>query len=222
MIKIVIPYRDRLDYLRLTLATLKESARGHDIHVTLYNTCPKKEENNLGILEEFDSIEVKNIICKNIDTLIPKVIDDAFKNVHDEYIILLDSDTVVHPKAIEKFLQMYNDLPQMGLGTLFNTMEHPFNVIIRPEQTYGIKLTIGGFGCIIKRRAWIKYGKKIRQHWDVEMSNNIAKSGEFNVYCSINSYLEHIGYSGTHRRNDLGHPMSIDRASNFFNENEKG
>lgn len=221
MIKIIVPYRGRYDYLRITMSTLKESIRGLDARIVLYNTCPVDMEHSLDIFSEIDRLEVKNITCKNIDTILPKVINDAFASADDDYIILLDSDTLVHPKAITQFVSMYNDLPDLGLGTLFNTETHEFSSILKPAQKYGIKRTIGGFGCLIKRSAWDEYGKHIKDGWDVEMSNNIADSPKYNVYCTVNSYLEHIGISGTHARCEIGHPLSIDRASNFFDEHEK-
>ena len=215
--RIAIPFRGRLEYLKLTLATLKEAMRGQDIPITLYNTCPTKEGNNLDIIAEMEHVEIKNITCSSIDTIIPKVITDAFNISEDDYVILLDSDSIVHPKAIEKFKEMADECPDLGLGTLFNTATHPF---IEKGDKYGTKRTIGGFGCLINRYAWNQYGKRIKTHWDVEMSNNISDSNEFHVYCTIHSYLEHMGFSGTHRHGtleELGEPHSIDRASNFFN-----
>src|SRR4030066_157943 len=142
---IVIPFNSRLNYLKITLATL----------------------------------------------------NDAMSTYVDDYMILLDSDTLVHPQAIEKFKQMIADNSDLGIGSLFNTINHSFlekNTII-----YGEKEVLGGFGWIINKVAWDKYCKKIVEHWDVSASKNISESGEFKNYCTINSYLEHIGFNGTHK-----------------------
>lgn len=218
--RIVIPFRGRLEYLKMTLATLRESTRNHDIPITVYNTCPDKEGNDLSIFSEIDNLEIKNITCKSIDTIIPKVITNAFDIAEEDYVILLDSDTIVHPKAIDKFIEMAEECHDLGLGTLFNTATHPFISKPKGDEKYGTKRTIGGFGCLINRYAWNQYGKRIKKHWDVEMSNNISNSKEWKVYCTLHSYLEHIGFSGTHRHGTIeeqGKPTSIDRASNFFN-----
>ena len=101
--------------MKITLATLKEATRDHNIPIILYNTCPAKEGNDLSIISEIPNLEIKNITCKSIDTIIPKVITDAFNIAEDDYIILLDSDTIVHPKAIDKFLQIMEQQAEEGV-----------------------------------------------------------------------------------------------------------
>ena len=75
---------------------------------------------------------------------------------------------------------------------------------------------MGGFGWVINRTAWMKYCKNINWDWDVQATTNINNSKEFKNYCTVKSYLDHIGFTGTHKSGENGHPMSIDRAINFF------
>lgn len=213
-IPIVIPYNDRINYLRITLSTLKEACRGLETEIYLYNTCPDKKNSNVPIFKDFDNLNIKHLTCTGIDSLLPKVITDAFDSTDNNFIILLDSDTLVHPEAINKFMEMYRDIPNLGIGTLFNTTSHRFHTNV--NDRYGSKVIIGGFGLIIKRNAWKKHGRNVRKDWDVVFPRGVFNSDEYSVYCSYDSYLEHIGMTGTHKRNKEGEPLSIDRASNFF------
>lgn len=221
---IVIPYNGRLNYLKITLATLKEALRGHSMPpVLLYNTSENSEGSDLEIFKEFSNIKILTHIkypsTENrlfIDKLIPSIINDVLSNNICSYVILLDSDTVVHPLAIEKFKNLILLHRDLGIGSLFNTESHPFSGLV--SENLGIKEVMGGFGWIISKRAWNTYCKDIKSNWDVSATNNITKSGEFKNYCTINSYLEHIGFTGTHKNEKkLGHPLSIDRALNLFN-----
>lgn len=223
---IVIPYSERLNYLRLTLSTLKEALRGFEASILLYCTYEGREKGALEILKEMPSIVEHTHITrtpeKNIDYLIPTIINDVFDKVKDQYIVLLDSDTIVHPRAIEMFLHMQNSCLALGMGSLFNTSTHPFiekNTNEEENAEFGIKKHLGGFGLLINREAWLKYCSNYFCSWDANSSSAISNSRDYDLFCSTTSYLEHVGMLGCHRHEgkDLGHPMSIDRALNFFN-----
>lgn len=225
---IVIPYCERYNYLRLTLSTLRESLRGYEASILLYHTHRDAEVCKLDIFDDIFFNDQSNVISEythirtrkdeNLDYLIPTVINDAFSKTTDEYIILLDSDTIVHPKAIEMFLRMRKGCSDLGIGSLFNANRFPF-LEIDETGDFGIKNQVGGFGWLIDRQAWSIYCSKIVTCWDAHAALAISSSNTHKIYCSVNSYLEHIGMTGSHRyeEKEIGDPVSIDRAWNFYN-----
>lgn len=220
---IVIPYQERYNYLRLTLCTLQESLRGYEASILLYHTYHDVKKCDLDIFKEIDNIlEFMHIRRRgeaNLDYLIPMIINDAFMKTDEQFIILLDSDTIVHPEAIKMFLYMQESCANLGIGGLFNTARFPF-VEINNDIGFGIKKQLGGFGLLINREAWLLYCANTFHSWDALGTLAISRSDTHQLYCSVNSYLEHVGMIGSHRYKDkaLGDPMSIDRALNFFDE----
>ena len=228
--EIVIPYNMRTNYLKITLTTLKEALRTViDFNVRLYNTNPKGEGSNLEVFDEINNLEIRTHIksklsyeqleegqFSDIDEFMPKIISDALKHSNQDFILLMDADTVVHPQALEKAVEMCQKFPDLGAGTLFNSAISEFSAHI--DEEYGTKKLIAGFGLIINRNAWLDYCKRSGKHWETDFLLHVHSHKDYKTYCTRNSYLEHIGFSGLHKTaEENGHPMSIDRAVNFFN-----
>lgn len=229
--EIVIPYNMRLNYLRITLASLKEALKDTtDFNIKLYNTNKNGEGNNLEIFKEFDNLEIKTNIKTNssyqqiqsqgslisdIDSFMPKILNEVANNTQQDFLFLMDADTLVHPMALKEAVKMCNRFQDLGAGTVFNSMISPFSEHIDDE--YGKKELIAGFGLIINKNIWKDYSKKLCKHWEQGFPKYIHDKTKLNIYCTRNSYLEHIGFSGLHKTNEeRGHPLSIDRALNFF------
>lgn len=229
--EIVIPYNMRLNYLKITLATLKEALRttSEEFSVKLYNTNQDGMGNDLEIFKEFDNLEVKTNIKSNvgyeilkhgnllsdIDDFMPKIINDAINNTDREFMLLLDADTVLHPLALEKAVGLCKRFPDLAAGTIFNSMISEFSDFVDDE--YGRKKLIAGFGLIIKKDVWLDFCKTNAPIWERDYLMYVHDRSEYNTYCTRHSYLEHIGFSGLHKTaEESGHPLSIDRALNFF------
>ena len=134
----------------------------------------------------------------------------CMKNTDDEYIITIDSDAIYNPGWIDKLISLKHELNQIGAITVFNTKIHPF--IHHIDSDLGIKANIGGFASLINRKI---FEDEIRiEAWDYSMGDYCRKYG-LNLYCTIKSYVEHIGDVGFHSD---GRRRFGDKALNFVGE----
>ena len=213
--KVVLPFKDRPNYLRITIATLIESLRYEaSVEVILFNDVSSVQPDIIN--DNLDKLQIINR-DKPLGSFLSKAgaIQHVFDNYPDEeYVLCLDSDCVIHPDAYTATKNMISDLPDMGIGTIFNSSRH--DTVVDGDQ-YIEKKDIGGLGAIVKREVWDwcnnmteKHGRK-HPGWDWNMCIWITESKKWKIYSTKRSYIEHIGQTGSHS----GPACIIDRANRF-------
>lgn len=213
MFDIVITSKDRFNYLRITLATLKEGIRYLDptsFNIYLWDNSTSSLPD---IVNEFSNLIVvrQNPIWAGAysHTRYNNVITDAFIRSDKEYLFQLDADGVLHPDFYSQCLTLLNDFPGIGYAGIFNTPTHPPTATIRDK--YVKKNVIGFFATLISRTTWNALHKSGHTMND-DVEYGLARFCNGTI-TTINSYVEHIGISGSHQHCD----GSVDRAKNFFN-----
>ena len=217
--KVILPFRDRTNYLRLTLATIKEAMRGlKGIELILVNDA--SDDKLPAIINELPCT-----VWTRKERVGPYgskavAVRRVFDEFDDKFVMTLDSDCIVHPMAFGVAAKMVADLPKMGLGTVFNTPKHTFNPKDIVKSRYVRKDFVGGLGTVIKKDAWewyiscaSKYGQK-HKVWDWDMCLWLKESKKWEIYCTFDSFVDHIGQSGSHS----GPECPIDRAFRFLEQ----
>lgn len=216
--KIVLPYKDRGNYLRIALATIREACRGHkDIEIMMYDDGSVGKSPDL--IDDMNNVHViKRNKCIGPYQSKAVAISDTFAKFKDEpYLLTLDSDCIVHPNIISVVHQMVADLPDMGMGSVFNTKKHQFDRKLIKGK-YVLKKDIGGLGTIIRRDVWDWYNEMTTKHgpkhkgWDWDMTLWLNTQKKWRQYSTLSSYVDHIGQSGSHS----GPDCPIDRAYRFL------
>jgi hypothetical protein len=220
MIGIVTTYKARPNYTRITFATMREALRLFNKKVYFFfyddaSTTPipeivtefgqepnvasfKLHRNEVGLGAEWGNIDA---ITKCFETF-PTV----------SHVLILDNDLCVHPQALFVIQKMVEDIPSLGFGSIFNSNVFPEGV--RVKNSYVIKDVNPGLGGVIQRDAWFWHlekskGTKLNKNpkqpgWDWNLSAWMKDSGgRWNVYATHQSYVEHIGSSGTNVREDF-------------------
>ena len=214
----VLPFRDRPNYLRITLASLKEALRtSPDTEVYIFNdasTVPYPD-----ILKEIS----RSTIIKRNSAVGPyksksSAITEVFQKTKTSVVITLDSDCLIHPGAFRAASEMLANLPDMTVGTIFNSDRHKDHDPNFKLKKYVIKDDIGGLGVVIKRSTWEWYLKitkdkeELHEGWDWNLCLWIKKFKEKKIYSTIRSYIDHFGQIGSHS----GPACPIDRAIRFM------
>jgi len=215
--RVVLPFKNRPNYLRLTLSTIKEAMRSRtDIKLHLFDDMSTTAYPL--IIEEMDLMITKNSTLAGPYQATSRAINEEFLICEDEYLFALDADCIVHPNIFNIVENMVKDLPKMGFGTLFNTDTHKVKAGNRDAKGYVRKVSIGGLGCIIKRDAWEWYRKQTTQKgpkhkgWDWDFCYWLATTDQWHICSTINSYVDHMGQTGSHS----GPSCEIDRAIRFL------
>jgi len=211
MITTVTPFKGRHNYLRLMLATLAEAARGKDVQSILVQT-DEYDEPLPDIVHELPFVSLTQHKFLNVGTVLSDALNYVFGSSTTDWVLLLDSDMILHPLALEKAEQMVKDLPDMGYGSIFNTEEHPDCGGI--AGGYVRKNLMGYCATIIKRSVWRQIDCAPD---DIQFSNAVMSLG-LGVYCTETSYAEHLGFEGFNRRGDEFENSTrvIDRARRFM------
>jgi hypothetical protein len=220
MLNICITHKDRNNYLRVTLATLREACRGHDdVRIYLYNdgsTLPLPE-----IVHEMENVEVIDIAGQyklhdgDAAQRYNYVLRETFERSGATHVFITDSDAAFHPQVISVIKDMIATLPDIGIGSVFNAVNHRDDTPT-DDARYVHKLLVGLFCTVISRTAWEKYGINISKGFDHGLCGGIRGDSIMKIYCTQRSYVEHIGHSGIHNRGNPDSPDYIDRAKRFF------
>jgi cellulose synthase/poly-beta-1,6-N-acetylglucosamine synthase-like glycosyltransferase len=219
MIDIVISSKNRFNYLRITFATLKEALR--EVDTTKFKIFLWDDSKNSlpSIVNEFSNLEIirQGVDWSNKSTHFRcnNIITETFSRSDKEYILQVDSDSVFHPLFYNKCLELIKDLPDIGYASVFNTPGHKVTEVIKGK--YAKKNLIGAFGTLINRFVWeklLKSGHMKTDDMERGLANFCNTSTQYGVCTTVNSYIEHIGQTGLHHRED----DTIDRAINFYNE----
>ena len=214
--EVVLPFKDRPNYLRITLASYIEAIRGrNDIHLTLYDDCSSTIP---AIVNEVPNATLmKRKKCLGQYQSKAAAIQDTFNHYANiSFVLCLDSDCIIHPGIFNAIANMIKDLPNMGIGTVFNTPTHP--EISCVLEKYVTKEHIGGLGTVIKKDAWEWYVTQTRTNgakhigWDWDICLWLKTTEKWKIFSTIRSYVDHIGQSGSHS----GPGCNIDRARRFL------
>jgi hypothetical protein len=203
-VNVLVTFKDKINYLTLTLCTLQQALKGEGVWVKtfLYDTGCKTKLPPL--IHRIPNSELhKAGPFKSIAAMYKTIIPQVFKKVKQEHLVIIESDAIVHPNIFPAIRQMIQDLPDMGYGSVFNTPSHR---VIQRRGIYLRKNTLGFFGSIIRRSLWTF---KTKGGIDWIYGAHVKRKG-YKIYCTNRSYIEHMGFSGTHRRR-------VDRSVNFLN-----
>lgn len=213
MIGIVTTYKNRPNYTTITYATLREALKNFDGEVDLYfyddaSTVPvppivDEMRQASGVRGFFRHKNETGLGAEhgNVDS-----ITKCFEKFPDiTHVLVLDNDMCVHPFALNAIKKMIEDIPNLGCGSIFNSNVFPEKEIVK--ERYVVKDVNPGNGSVIQREAWFwhlsvstpKLDKNPKQPgWDWNLSAWMKDSGgKWNVYSTLQSYVEHIGTSGT-------------------------
>lgn len=219
---IILSTHTRHNYFRITAATLIEALRHEkDYTIYLYHDCHESELPS--IVGDFKNLVLLNQLSHpTIDHLYVNMISDAFKRIDEtqskyyEFALLLDSDCIVHPLIAQKYRAMIDDLPDMGLGSVFSCLAR--DVTGPAKRGYVKKQYLNALGSLYKKDLWLKCfeGKGVA-NFEPVYGNFVGAQEGYEVYCTEKSYIQHFGFEGTHSRKP-GHPLGpVDTSTVFYN-----
>ena len=216
---VILPFKNRINYVRLCAATLAEALKGHDdVHVRAFDH--NSDQPVPDILKETVHKVIRHdapiVDPRGPGRVVAKIITDEFKEHNTDHIFILESDAVLHPLAFDVVKTMIEELPDMGLGSIFNTHHHPDTSSV---NQYVRKESLGLFCSIIRRQAWDKHnGLMLDGGGGYSFSEALRGDDEYDLYCTYNSYAEHMGYEGINIREDDDTSNRVDRARRFMND----
>ena len=204
---VAIPWKDRTPYLRITLATLEEAARGrNDVYVVIYNNGSLDDLPDIVGDCQFLNVEVRALPVTDCHYNYVNMLQDAFREdapYEVDHIITQDADGCIHPHFFEVADRALNDLEDLGHFSFFNEDCHPEPTHVCKE-IYHHREHISFFSTIISRKAWEafpipKFGDPMKDNcMDGNFSWFIHEQTPYRVYSTIRSYAEHIGMEGQH------------------------
>ena len=204
---VVMPWKDRTPYLRLTLATMEEAARGrHDVHVIIYNNgslddLPYIVTDLTWLKVQVRELPVTDCHYNYVNMLRDVFEDNEFKDVN--HVITQDADGCIHPHFFDVADHAIDDLPDLGHFSFFNEDCHPEPTGVCKE-IYHYREHISFFSTIIARAAWDafptpNFGDPMKDNcMDGNFSWFVHQKTPLKVYSTIRSYAEHIGMEGQH------------------------
>lgn len=201
---VVIPWKDRTPYLRITLATLEEAARGRkDVQIIIYNNSSLDD---LPIITQdctWMNISLRDLPVTDCHYNYVNMLKDAFSTVDADYIITQDADGCIHPDFFDVADRAIADIPDLGHFSFFNEDCHPEPTEVFGER-YHSREHISFFSTIISRKAWElfpipNFGDPMKDNcMDGNFSWFINEQTPYRVCSTIRSYAEHIGMEGQH------------------------
>lgn len=221
-LSLVIPTINRYEYLEPFLISLNKTIKPKDIFIEL--TFIDDASDDKRVIDYITQYECKfsdkiNKIYKNIRT--PGLCETNLKKIwsknYNEGFNLfcnLDPDILFNRNWLIKLLELYSQFGSTGIYTPFNTASHP---ISKKFNTYCIKNSIGGICMLFDREIYKKVIEPClfpSSAWDWEVCKKIKGNGTF--YCTIPSYIEHIGKNSSAR--DSNKIPLFDRAIDFIGE----
>lgn len=148
-------------------------------------------------------------------------IDIGWSTAYDmnvEYIINLDSDTLVRPDWLGKLQTLYNDMLVENF-TKNNLIVSGFNnhrkhhKVVQEFDNYLLKESIGGINMFFHRTLFEELQPLLTNvRWDYNICNYIRSLGAYLV-CSKPSVIQHIGFNG---HNSTAQNKNYDIALDFY------
>jgi glycosyltransferase involved in cell wall biosynthesis len=229
---IVLPFHNRPNYLAITLATLREAIVSNELmgmgpSVITFDDASTEPYPNILDLEIDTKVIIKEHVKNEGEPLTSYrassfIIDHVFNNYSDNVVVVIDSDCIVHPKAIHEIHALLKEFPDMGFGSVYNSCNH--KGLKDYKDKYLKKEHIGGLGSVIRKEAWEWHkcqpsiedamGRDdVAWGWDWNLCKTLnMPESKWNIYTTINSYVEHFGQTGTHS----GPYCKIDKAIRFL------
>ena len=201
--------RNRPNYLAITLTTLNHAIRKME-------RPPKVFIFNGGEPIQVDVAWYPFVVIHQgdwkdtgINNVYVRALKETFALSTKQFVMILDSDAVVHPEMLNAAEQMLSDIPQLEFGSVFNAKS---SNAVPPDTKYFKKHSLGALGSMIRREVFAElYERGLSSdddsHFEREFSN-YGREHDGN-WCTTRSYIEHIGFTGLHT--DV-----IDRAINFL------
>lgn len=216
--RVVIPWKDRVGYLRICLATIREALRDFKdpVHITVYNNESSVEIPSIAI-ENCDIVNLPGDDCHHVFI---DMFNHQFSQIDDDYIINIDSDCCVHPSFFHAAKKMIEDLPQLGHASLYSEGNHP-EPTKKIKDIYHVRGHISMTASIISRAAWSAFkkptkGEEIR-FGCIDGAFSTFVHEQFNAcYSTIRSYVEHIGAVGAYSNLRDDGSSSCHRARRFM------
>jgi GT2 family glycosyltransferase/glycosyltransferase involved in cell wall biosynthesis len=134
VVDIIIPVYNALEDVKNCINSLYEH-KTHDFNIIVIDDCSDKDT------EEYLQQESKNKgfkLLRNKENLrFTKTVNRGFQESHGDYVVLLNSDTIVTPRWIEKILACFKSDEKIGIvGTLSNAASWQ-TVPVRDDKKFG-------------------------------------------------------------------------------------
>lgn len=204
---VVIPWKDRTPYLRITLATLEEAAFGrNDVYVVIYNNGSLDDLPAIAERMTWINLEVRDLPVTDCHYNYVNMLNDAFREdiIYEvDHIITQDADGCIHPHFFDVADRAIDDIPDLGHFSFFNEDCHPEPTGVFKE-IYHHREHISFFSTIVSRRAWDafptpNFGDTMKDNcMDGNFSWFVHEETPLRVCSTIRSYAEHIGMQGQH------------------------
>lgn len=227
-IVITIPWHNRNSYLKITLATLKEALRGYgSIPILLFRHNSKEL---IPKIADDARIELNDLDSKNCHHVYMDMMKIAFQRYNIDYVLNIDADACVHPNLIKSVEKMINNVDDIGHLSFFNEDCHPEPTDKKSFQDkadqffYTDRKHISFFCSLLARKAWDQFVPNIPKDGqefdfgcaDGMLSTFISSKTNLKVYCTHQSYAEHLGFNGTHSGETPDGRCTSSRARRFY------
>lgn len=223
---ILLPVRDRTDYLRQTLESLRLSYLPPEAQLVVIDDG-SRDEGVAPLLASIDFVPLTRIRHDEGIGLIaiPLAIDRLFAHAHCPFVVVINSDMLFKAEWLKALLELRQAALGAGLNPGFCSV---YKFRIGPEErAHGIEILrdhgefseitylIGQAVCV-ERKAWAACSLSVfrkgfyksesegptRFHfWDVYFSEACRAHG-FSLVCSNRSFTQHIGAMGEHTEAD--------------------
>lgn len=203
---------NRPDYLKRSMESLKKSNLPENTIIIIKDDCSTDKKtidiiNNVKFLNKIQKIVIKNSSHEGVDKNSRTLFKYCFKKTESNYIIVLNDDIIYNANWYYKMMDAKESIKneKIGMLTCFNTKAHrgkKYNNIVN------INSSVGGMCLIIHRN--IALSKEVQKEgtgWD-HNAVRLCKTIEYKMFSTIQSYVEHIGLKGQHKRSD-NHPLGV-------------
>jgi len=213
VIPIYIKDQFRLDYLRQTLESLRNSIFPEDCNFTLLliDDCSDNyDEFDKFTIEGIEVIRMRNDRNIKVWGCLKKGFDYFYANNYD-LMLNLDSDAIVKKDWLLKLLELHDKFPNTIISG-FNAHSHK---VISQSNGYYLKNTIGGINLLFKWEHYLEYIRKSfdkGNDWDWTICETINKLGKQFIVTNP-SVIQHIG-----KETSLGHHHQHPDYAEDFNE----
>jgi len=218
---VCMPWHDRVNYLRIALATMDEAARGRDdVQVVVYRN--NNDEPAPAIVQDTKwlRVAVKDLPTTNCHYNYINMMRDAFDTFDVDHVFTQDADAIIHPRYFDMADTALDRLDDLGLFSFFNDdcVPESHEVV---KDVFHRRPHISFFSTFIMRRAWDAFPKPAPNEqltagcMDGHLSLWVANESEYGVYSSICSHAEHLGYGGTHAGGGPGKEVFV-RGRRFY------
>ena len=218
---IVLTTYNRYEYLEPSLRSLYSSIFSQEDSIWIYDDCstdPKIKtlltEHSRKTPETHLHFNEQNLGC---DLNVYHSIKRTFEKTNEDFIVVTDSDAIYNDQWLSFLKSQLLMYPRVGMLSVFNSPKaHAVKYEINERLVK--KDSVNGLGVALNRKVFENIDPTVilSGHrcfcWDwqfITLCNNMG----YDILCSKNSYIEHIGKFGVHSKG------RIDLAENFLGSN---